>query len=211
MAQNFDILLSTQHYTRADFTALRAWLNKLTLNQISSLYYTEDDLEALGCQTESQLQVRLEELRDRLIQRATDNNPHLADLLRNARRGGTWSSKLVDYLVHAADQQLGQPKKADPISAWFRPRVANVFRIEGVKTLSELMDLIHVRGFGWWKPIRRIGAGKAAVIESWLGKHHIALGQLPVAEPEKTSESGVVIHPGDTTLVPIERILLPEA
>lgn len=211
MAQNFDILLSTQHYTRADFTALRAWLNKLTLNQISSLYYTEDDLEALGCQTESQLQVRLEELRDRLIQRATDNNPHLADLLRNARRGGTWSSKLVDYLVHAADQQLGQPKKADPISAWFRPRVANVFRIEGVKTLSELMDLIHVRGFGWWKPIRRIGAGKAAVIESWLGKHHIALGQLPVAEPEKTSESCVVIHPGDTTLVPIERILLPEA
>lgn len=211
MAQNFDILLSAQHYTRADFTALRAWLNKLKLHQISSLYYTEDDLEALGCQTESLLQARLEELRDRLIQRATDNNPHLADLLRNARRGGTWSSKLVDYLVHAADQQLGQPKKTDPISAWFRPRIAKVFRIEGVKTLADLMELIHVRGFGWWKPIQRIGAGKAAVIESWLGKHHTALGLLPLAKQEKTSESCVVIYPGDTTLVPIERILLPEA
>lgn len=211
MAQNFDILLSAQHYTRADFTALRAWLNKLTLNQISSLYYTEDDLEGLGCQTESLLQTRLEELRDRLIQRATDNNPHLAELLRNARRGSNWSSKLVDYLVHAADQQLGEPKKSDPISAWFRPRVAQVFRIEGVKTLADLMELIHVRGFGWWKPIQRIGAGKAAVIESWLDKHQSTLGALRFADPVKTSETCVVLHPGDTTLVPIERILLPEA
>lgn len=211
MAQNFDLLLSTQHYTRTDFTALRAWLNKLTLNQISSLYYTDEDLEALGCQTESLLQARLEELRDRLIQRAMDNNPHLAELLRNARRSSAWSSKLVDYLVHAADAQLDQPKKTDTLSAWFRPRVAQVFRSEGVKTLAELMDLIHVRGFGWWKPIRRIGAGKAAIIETWLGKYHSTLGPLSVAEREKPAGSCIVIHPGDTTLVPIERILLPEA
>lgn len=210
MAQHVDLLLPTQHYTRADFTALRAWLNKLTLHQISSLYYTDDDLAALGCQSESGLQARLEELRDRLIQRAIDSNPHLAELLRNARRGGSWSSKLVDYLVHAAEAQPSPPKKADPLAAWFRPRVAEVFRHEGVKTLGELMTLIQVRGFGWWKPIRRIGAGKAAVIEAWLGKHPGSLGPLPLAEPEKPAASCVVLHPGDTTLVPIERMLLPE-
>ena len=51
MAQNIDVARPQQHYTRADFTALRAWLNKLPLEQIGYLYYTEDDLESLGCET----------------------------------------------------------------------------------------------------------------------------------------------------------------
>lgn len=55
MAQTVEVLLANddrQHkYTRADFTALRAWLNRLPISQISSLYYCEDDLEDMGCAT----------------------------------------------------------------------------------------------------------------------------------------------------------------
>ena len=55
MAQNVEVLLANddrQHkYTRADFTALRAWLNRLPISQISSLYYCEDDIEDMGCAT----------------------------------------------------------------------------------------------------------------------------------------------------------------
>lgn len=210
MAQNLDVFLASQHFTRADFTALRAWLNRLTLHQISSLYYTEDDLERIGCTSETLLRARLEELRDRLIQLATDQNPHLAALLKNARKSGAWSSKLADYLVHAADSQISVPKRIDPISAWFRPLMANVFRNDSVRTLDELMTLIHVRGFGWWKPIRRIGAGKASVIENWLRSHEKTLGPILIAQPELNAMPYVVLQQGTTELVPFERIQLPE-
>ena len=60
MSQNSDVLLPTTRYTRADFTALRAHLNRLPAHQISSLYYAEDDLEELGCSTPSALLVMLD-------------------------------------------------------------------------------------------------------------------------------------------------------
>ena len=50
MAQNRDVLLQRESepaYTRADFTAVRAWLSKLSVSQISSLYFDEERLEVL--------------------------------------------------------------------------------------------------------------------------------------------------------------------
>ena len=90
MSQNSDIALPTTRYTRTDFTALRAHLNRLPVTQISSLYYSEDDLEELGCSTPSALLARLEGLRDRLILRASEKNPNLAELLRSARQKQPW-------------------------------------------------------------------------------------------------------------------------
>ncbi|HLO63585.1 MAG TPA: phage integrase family protein [Azonexus sp.] len=210
MAQHAEVLLPARHFTRVDFTALRAWLNRLPVHQISALYYHEDDLLALNCSTDAQLQNRLEELRDRLIELAIEHNPHVADLLRNARRGGAWSGKLVNFLVQAADAQFSKPKRSDPVSAWFRPSVARLLRAEGARSLADLMALIAVRGKGWWKPIPRIGAGKAARIVAWLQSQggdigELALGADVVPEPS----SCVVLHPGQNELVPIERILLP--
>jgi site-specific recombinase XerD len=182
----------------------------LPLHQISSLYYHEDDLIDLDCVTESNLQRRLEELRDRLVERANEHNPHLAELLRNARRSGTWSGKLVNFLVQAADAQLSQPKRTDPVSAWFRPLIANPLRAEGASNLHSLMELIEVRGAGWWKPIPRIGAGKAAGILAWLQRHSTTIGEMRLAADAPAMVSTyVVLQPGEMTLVPIERILLP--
>ena len=73
MAQNRDVLLQRETepaYTRADFTALRAWLSKLPVSQISSLYYDEESLEVLGCSTNAALQRRLDRMRDYLADRA---------------------------------------------------------------------------------------------------------------------------------------------
>lgn len=209
MSQTTDVLLSTVRYTRADFTALRANLNRLPIAQIAGLYYTEDDLELLGCQTDARLLKRIEDMRDRLIQSATDANPLLADLLRNARRSGTWSSKLVDFLVHAADADHSKPKRQDPVSAWMKPRVAQVLKGEAIRTLGELIATIETRGSGWWKPIPMIGPGKAYRIEAWLKQHASSLGtlqkpSLPVLEGEL-----VVLSPDRHVMVPIERIALP--
>lgn len=210
MAQHTEVLLPTRHFTRVDFTALRAWLNRLPLQQISALYYHEDDLLALDCSSDGKLQNRLEELRDRLIERAIEHNTHVAELLRNARRSNAWSGKLVNFLVQAADAQFSKPKRSDPVSAWFRPSVARLLRAEGARSLADLMALITVRGNGWWKPIPRIGAGKAERIIAWLQSQATEIGELaldPDIPPDPAS--CVVLHPGQNELVPIERILLP--
>lgn len=212
MAQHTEVLLPERHFTRVDFTALRAWLNRLPLSQIASLYYQEDDLLALDCATDRKLQNRLEELRDRLIEHAIDHNAHVAELLRNARRNHAWSGKLVNFLVQAADARFSQPKRSDPVSAWFRPSVAQLLRAEGARTLADLITLIEARGRGWWKPIPRIGAGKAARIVAWLQSQVTAIGALTLAEETRTDPSScVVLHFGQNELVPIERILLPTA
>ena len=156
MSQNSDILLPTTRYTRADFTALRAHLNRLPAHQISSLYYAEDDLEELGCSTPSALLARLEGLRDRLILRASEKNPNLAELLRSARQKQLWSAKVIDFLVQAAEDDMAVPRRQDTVSAWFKPRISQVLRGEQVRFLGELMALIEVRGEGWWRPVPRL-------------------------------------------------------
>ncbi|MCG2578710.1 site-specific integrase [Dechloromonas sp. XY25] len=210
MAQHNEVLLHARHFTRVDFTALRAWLNRLPLHQISALYYHEDDLQVLDCNSDGKLQNRLEELRDRLIERAIDNNAHVAELLRNARRSHAWSGKLVNFLVQAADTQFSKPERNDPVSAWFRPAIARLLRAEGARSLGDLMALIATRGNGWWKPIPRIGAGKAARIVAWLQSQASEIGELTLgADIQPDPASCVVLRPGQTDLAPIERILLP--
>lgn len=149
MAQHTEVLLPTLRYTRTDFTALRAYLNRIPLGQISAHYYAEEDLIELGCTTESQLAARIEELQERLILRANDSNPHLAELLKTARRSRTWSPKLIDFLVQGADRDLATPRPTDAVAAWFKTPIAQALGSEAVRTLRELIDLIDVRGAGW--------------------------------------------------------------
>jgi len=154
MAQHTEVLIPSEAYTRADFTALRAWLNKLPLGQIASLYYTEDDREALGCAAPG----GLERLRDTLMQRAADRNPHAAEGLRRARQSQVWSKAALDFLVQAADADFSTPRRGDSVSAWFKSRVTQVLQTQGARTLGDLMTLITARGAGWWKPIPRLAA-----------------------------------------------------
>ena len=211
MSQNSDVLLPTTRYTRADFTALRAHLNRLPAHQISSLYYAEDDLEDLGCSTPNALLARLEGLRDRLILRASEKNPNLAELLRSARQKQLWSAKVIDFLVQAAEDDMAVPRRQDSLAAWFKPRLAAVLRAEQVRNLGELMALIAVRGAGWWRPVPRIGVGKAARLEAWLGQHAASLGELLRQPLPVLSGELVLLSPDTSRLVPIERALLPSA
>lgn len=211
MAQHTDVLLPTLRYTRTDFTALRAYLNRLPVGQISSLYYTEEDLEALGCPTASLLAARIEDLLERLVLRATEHNPHLADLLKNARRSRTWSAKLVTFLVQAADHDMATPRRSDALSAWFKPPIAATLRAQALRELGDLMAMIEVRGAGWWKPLPRIGAGKAARLEAWLRQHTASLGPLRAAEAPAVAGELIVLTPNSATLAPIERLVLPMA
>lgn len=211
MAQHLDILLPDVRYTRVDYTALRAYLNRLPLGQIASRYYSDEEREALGGDGSEGLRRHLDGLRDRLIQRATDDNPHLAELLRKARRSGIWSGRLADFLVRADAAGRDRPRRDDPVSAWFKPVIAAILRAEGVRRIDALLALIETRGAGWWKPVPRIGAGKAARIEEWLRRHFGLAGTEPAEARPASSADLVVLRPGQAEFAPIERILLAEA
>lgn len=209
MAQHTEVLLPTLRYTRTDFTALRAYFNRIPLGQIRAHYYSEDDLSELDCSTDSQLTARLEELQERLVLRASDSNPHLAELLKTARRSRTWSPKLIDFLVQGADRDLATPRPTDAVAAWFKTPIAQTLRAEAVRTLRELISLIDVRGAGWWKPLPRLGAGRAAKIEAWLDQYARSLGaRQPAARPLSAGDL-VVLAPDSAVLAPIERVVLP--
>ena len=42
MAQNLNVALPTLTYTRTDYTALRAWIQRLPLERVAQLYYAPD-------------------------------------------------------------------------------------------------------------------------------------------------------------------------
>ena len=210
MSQNVEVLLPEIRYTRADFTALRAFLNRMPVSQIADLYYTDYDREMIGCETETQLRYRIEEMRERLIYSASIVNPGLSDILRNARRSGVWSPKLIEFLVKAADADISTPKKQDPLSAWFKPRLASVFANDQVKTIADLISLIEVAGANWWKPIPLIGPGKAKKVEMWLEKHAATLGPVRKANLPVVQGEIVVLSPDNPVMVPLERMGLPD-
>jgi site-specific recombinase XerD len=211
MAQYNDVIAPNVRYTRADFTALRAYLSRIPISQISSLYYTEDHLEEINCTTGSQLSGRIEGLLENLILRTIDSNPHLAELLKNAKKTRTWAPKLVSFLVQSADVDMVTPRPNDSISAWFKPSISGIFVESGTKSLCELMKMIEVRGTGWWKPIPRVGAGKAASIENWLHKNRGSLGELIRVSSSHERDDLTLIEANSLTLAPIERVLLPSS
>ena len=214
MAQHNEIETPIVRYTRADFTALRAYLNRIALERILDLYYAEDDQERLGLHGTSDLRLRLDLMRDQLVIRACDANPHLAEALRDARRSDRYSKTAIAYLIQAADTDDLTPRHADPLSMWFQSRIAGRLKAEGAETIEGLIALINGRGPGWWKPIARIGEGKATAILAWIQKHPSLADLLKPQGLQSANLSArtdvLVLDPDAPVLLPFERIALPE-
>lgn len=209
MAQNLEITRPPRRYTRADFTALRASLNRIPTARIMSLYYHEDDLVDRNCETPADLDRWLDGMRDHLVERARLANPHLSNLLGDARKLNTWSKGVIDFLVAAADQDMSQPRPDDAVSVWFKPRVSSTLRAEGLHTMSDLKRYIELRGYGWWRPIPRIGQGKARIIEQWFARHAQYMGELHLPADTPFTDL-VVVTPGtEPVLAPLERMVIP--
>ncbi len=136
MAQNTQVERPIPRYTRTDFTSLRAWLSGVDVQRIASLYFTEDELDAIGCVMPAMLQGRLEAMRDHLIERAVVANPKLAEGLRYARRSDKWSKLAMGYLFEAAEFSAGEPIPQDGLAAWFKPRIVRALESEGLRSLA---------------------------------------------------------------------------
>jgi len=173
MSQHTEIALADLAYDRGDYTALRAYCCKIPIERIADLYYSED-----SPQVEQGLERFLIRMRNDMIERAIEHNPAFADILKGARQGGAITSRALDILVRAADPPKLVPQRDQRISQWMRPKTVQPLREEGVVTLGQLVDLIKRRGPGWWRPIPRIGRGRADKILRWLGEWPRELGDI---------------------------------
>jgi len=172
MAQNLQIILPRVSYTRADYTAMRAFCLKVPVPRIADLYYSED-----SPQLRNGLEAFLLEMRDTLVEQAIGHNPNFASILGGARRG-TITPAALDILIQAADLPAPLPAPDEPVGKWFRPRLTAALRGEEVNTLGQLVAMINRRGPGWWRRIPRIGQGRADVLLNWLERHADRLGAV---------------------------------
>jgi site-specific recombinase XerD len=189
MAQNTNVLLPDETFTRADYTALRG-----PIERIASLYYCED-----SPQVEEGLERFLIRMRDLLVERAIENQPAFATALTHARKTGNISAKALDILIQAADIKAPVPGRDDPISKWLRPRAVRALREEGIGTLGHFVDFVNARGDAWWRGIPRLGAKRAVILLAWLRQYKTLgdinpaprrVAQMPAYElldPERTS------------------------
>lgn len=209
MSQHVDAINETTHYTRVDFTALRASLFKIETADILQLYYCEDDLLDRGIDGPVALRRFLEGMRDDLIGRLIDINPDVAESLQHARQSSVWSKKAIDYLIGAADAAVCSPRLSDPVTLWFRSVAAKRLKEDGIGTLGQLMDTIRARGKGWYRPIPCLGHGKASTIVRWLQSYEETLGRLPHALAEREDKDGsevLILNRFSRELAPLSRM-----
>ena len=205
MTQHTDIVLEEIAYTRADFAAMRAYAQRIPIQVIANSYYSED-----SPQLEIGVERFLIDMRNDLIERAIEHNPHFAEILKGARQGGALTVKALDILIKAAEAPVAVPQLSDSISMWFRPKTVVALRSEGLKTLSDLVNIINRRGPGWYRSIPRIGKLRAEVITGWINKNSITLGEVVVVEPSTADLLELILDPRrPSELVPIERLGLP--
>jgi site-specific recombinase XerD len=198
MAQHSNVHVIPVRYSRTDFTALRAWVQRISPDRIAKLYYTEEAPQVL-CGMEK----FLTSMRHDLIERAIVANPRLADALSRARAGGAITSSILDILIKAADAKPSPPSPDDHIGQWFRSKVARQLTAEGIRTLRDFKVFIEANGIHWWTPIPRIGKLRAQALTAWLNKHeNLAINpstQVAVSDPQNLS-------PLSATPLPLERI-----
>ncbi|BDC46140.1 site-specific integrase [Paraburkholderia terrae] len=221
-------------YTSKDFTALRAYVQRIPPAVIARTYYDPD--EDPHAATSVAMGRHLNRMLDTLVQLAlAHGSKALADYLRaSIRKHGQPKLTAVTFrMVTEAAQLAAMPPHPDhPIGAWLRPRVTRRLKGEGIATLGELVAFCNRRGASWWRSIPRIGRGRARAIVSWLRRQQTALGltvdadvdsveqdclPLVVAElvevvPDSNPSGQATDRPTRRlTLAPLERLSVPHA
>lgn len=205
MTQHNNIALTGYRFTRVDATALRYKLNKIPTEIILHKLYDEDTLLERGILSPEDLDKWLTSLFNILIDLSLTQNPSITSVLESAKKKNIWTSNLVDYLVNAGEKDYSAPLLSDPLSLWFKSIAIKVFKEEGFYSVKDLKNHIEKKGNLWYKPIPRIGPGKAAAIENWFKHYESDLGTLHIRQ-EELKENSIILGDVSRAWVPIEKI-----
>ncbi|SDV50427.1 site-specific integrase [Chitinasiproducens palmae] len=217
-----DGLTFSRHYTRKDFSALRAYVERVDPAIIARTFYDpdEDPQAATPAAMARFLRERLDELVGLAI--AHGAAPLAAHLRESIRQHGSarLSSGVYRMVEEAAQLALAEPHASHALGMWFRPLVARRLRAEGIETIGALVAFCNRRGGTWWRSVPRIGAGRAQRIVAWLRRHEATIGARvdadvdapqPVHAIDPVELAPAAAHPAPAALAPLERIRLPHA
>ncbi|CAL8480877.1 phage integrase family protein [Caballeronia sp. S22] len=220
-------------YTAKDFTALRAYVQRIAPAIIARSYYDPD--EDPHAATPAAMERYLNAMLDTLVQLAlAHGSMALAEHLRaSIKQHGRPLLTAVTFrmVTEAAQLAAAAPHPEHPVGAWLRPRIARRLKGEGIATLGELVAFCNRRGPSWWRSIPRIGRGRARAIVSWLRKQQAALQLTVDIDVDSEEHDGVPLvadalvevvpdfaserceghHPGRLALAPLERLAVPHA
>ncbi|VXC81730.1 Integrase [Burkholderia sp. 8Y] len=212
-------------YTRTDFTALRAFVQRLPAATIARLYY--DPEHAPHAASADAMERFLRTMRDDLVQLALlHGSSVLADHLKaSIKQHG--SAKLTAMTLRMVEQAstlaAAVPLSTHPVHLWFRPLIAQRLSGEGIGTLGALIEYCNARGGSWWRSVPRIGALRARTIVAWLRRHEATLGAKVAADVDTASlvpasasagkgDDRVIVVGGDPSaprLAPFEHLAVP--
>ncbi|MDR5769664.1 phage integrase family protein [Caballeronia sp. LZ028] len=220
-------------FTTKDFTALRAYMQRIQPAIIARTYYDPD--EDPHAATPGAMERYLTGMLDTLVQLAlAHGSTALPEHLRaSIRQHGQPKLTAVTFrmVTEAAQLAAAAPHPDHAIGAWLRPRLARRLTGEGIATLGELVAFCNRRGPSWWRSIPRIGRGRARAIVSWLCKQQASLqltveididseerDGVPLATdevvevvPESHIDGGASWEKKRLTLAPLERLSVPHA
>ncbi|MDR5798014.1 phage integrase family protein [Caballeronia sp. LZ008] len=175
-------------YTRTDFTALRAFVQRLPVATIARLYY--DPERSPHAASADAMGRFLGTMRDDLVHLALlHGSSVLADHLKASikQHGSAKLSAMTLRMVEQASTLAAAvPLLTHPVHLWFRPLIAQRLNGEGIATLGALIDYCNARGGSWWRAVPRIGALRARTIVAWLRRHETTLG-MKVADDVDTA------------------------
>ena len=209
-------------YTRTDFTALRAFVQRIDAGVIARRYYDPDTTPHAA--TPETLARYLRTMLDDLVQLALRNGSAAlaAHLKASIKQHG--SAKLTAVTLRMVEQAstlaAAAPSLDHHVGLWFRPLVTKRLVGEGIDTLGELVDFCNSHGGSWWRSIPRIGPQRARVIVTWLRRHEATLGKRVEADVDATplvpavGLGNVVVIGGPVEaprLAPFERLAIPTA
>ncbi|WP_309966101.1 phage integrase family protein [Caballeronia sp. LZ001] len=165
-------------YTRTDFTALRAFVQRVPAATIARLYYdVERSPHAASPETTERY---LRQMRDDLVSLALKHGSSvLADHLKaSIKQHG--SARLTAMTLRMVEQAstlaAATPALGHPVELWFRPLIARRLIGEGITRLGALIEYCNARGGSWWRSVPRIGPLRAATLVAWLRRHERSLG-----------------------------------
>jgi integrase len=209
-------------YTRTDFTALRAFVQRIDTAIIARRYFDPDTTpHAASPET---LARYLRTMLDDLVQLALRHGSAvLAEHLKaSIKQHG--SAKLTAVTLRMVEQAstlaAAVPALDHPVGLWFRPLVTQRLIGEGINTLGQLVDFCNGHGGSWWRSLPRIGAHRARVLIAWLRRHEQALGKRIDVDVDTrplvpaAGHAQVVVIGGTAEaprLAPFERLAIPTA
>jgi len=218
-------LPAPRSYTRTDFAALRAFVQRIEPGVIARRYYDPDEPRHAPHAASAEAMARfLGTMLEDLIQLALRHGSAVlaSHLKASIKQHG--SAKLTAVTLRMVEQAsrlaAATPSLEHGVGLWFRPLIARRLMGEGIDSLGALIAVCNARGGSWWRSIPRIGAHRARVIVAWLRRYETDLGKRVEADVDAAplvpvvGLGNVIVIGGPLEaprLAPFERLAIPTA